>query len=232
MRKDQAAGPSSVKAARPNKTAHDSTGKKYVFQLTRKGFIGVLILLLTGFVWVFIFGIILGRGYKPEKDIPRLAAVIPPERDIEAIKNNTVLLKPEDLQFYTRLQEKTSRVGKNEDKPPTAETPQPKPTPSATAGEAIADAPKAENKTSEKVEQYDYTYQVAAFYDQPAAARLESRIKAKGLNASIEKSVTQNKTYYKVLVRIKGPAQKRIDAMNILHEMGFEKPIMRSKQVL
>ena len=91
---------------------------------------------------------------------------------------------------------------------------------------------KSEPVTPKIEQQYDYIYQIAAFYDQPTAARLEDRIKNKGLNASIEKSVTQDKTYYKVLVRINGPTQKRIDAMNILHEMGFEKPIMRSKKIL
>ncbi len=51
--------------------------RRYKFDLSLSGVIGASTVLLLGLVWVFIFGVLVGRGYQPERPVPELAALLP-----------------------------------------------------------------------------------------------------------------------------------------------------------
>lgn len=247
MNKDRPAG-GDARNAGSRKAGPDDQNRKYIIQLTKKGFFGLIVILLIGFIWVFIFGIILGRGYRPEKDIPELAAVLPNKTTDNRTLNITEPLKPEELEFHTRLQEKTSRVDKVETRvDPAAHRPVPRPQPepetakkapetATKSPEAVQKKPDAPSKAADPKtpagaeERYTWIYQVAAFKDNAGAERLRARIAAKGLKTSIKKTTDSGAVFYKVQMHFSGTQPERKAAVTILNDMGFEKPILVFKE--
>lgn len=82
--------------------------RKFSFEFTGPGLISVVVVGVLGIVWVFILGVLVGRGYKPENAVPQVAQIMPstaPSAQQENREPPTVL-KPEDLQFQDTLQGK------------------------------------------------------------------------------------------------------------------------------
>lgn len=82
--------------------------RKFSFEFTGPGLISVIVVGVLGIVWVFILGVLVGRGYKPENAVPQVAQIMPstaPSAQQENREPPTVL-KPEDLQFQDTLQGK------------------------------------------------------------------------------------------------------------------------------
>jgi len=80
--------------------------RKFSFEFTGPGLISVIVVGVLGIVWVFILGVLVGRGYKPENAVPQVAQIMPstaPSAQQENREPPTVL-KPEDLQFQDTLQ--------------------------------------------------------------------------------------------------------------------------------
>lgn len=84
--------------------------RKFRLELTKSGFISLLVVGVLGFVWVFFLGVMVGRGYKPEEAVPELAHIIPqPKNEVaqsvvpEPVKVDYTPLKPEELQFMEQL---------------------------------------------------------------------------------------------------------------------------------
>ncbi|KAF0232686.1 MAG: hypothetical protein FD177_2283 [Desulfovibrionaceae bacterium] len=80
--------------------------RKFSFEFTGPGLISVVVVGVLGIVWVFILGVLVGRGYKPENAVPQVAQIMPstaPSAQQENREPPTVL-KPEDLQFQDTLQ--------------------------------------------------------------------------------------------------------------------------------
>ena len=112
--------------------------KKYTFELSRTGLIGMGAALLLGLVWVFIFGVLIGRGYSPEKDLPKLASIMPSPPEEQGPAPNPEVLKAEELQFMDNLR----------DTPPAG----PVPATEATAPEAASQSETAPAETAPPVE--------------------------------------------------------------------------------
>ena len=70
------------------------SNRKYTISLSFSGLITSGIITIIAIGWIFAFGVIVGRGYNPEKKMPELARLLPPpegagrsersERDLEA----------------------------------------------------------------------------------------------------------------------------------------------------
>ncbi|WP_430735067.1 SPOR domain-containing protein [Halodesulfovibrio aestuarii] len=59
------------------------TGKKlFTFSLRLPELIGLNVIILVGFVWVFIFGLLVGRGYQPEEAVPELKHLMPSQQQV------------------------------------------------------------------------------------------------------------------------------------------------------
>ena len=230
------AGPGKIIPSGP-KSARE---QKFFIKLTQKGFFGVLIVLLIIIVWIFIFGIIIGRGYKPEKDIPELVKILPVEgTNKTGEENQTITLTPEQLEFNTNLQEIPQRRS-NADNRAVSNQQMQNSGVNASRNIVVEEndvtaIDNNENKT-EKIntnnteERYAWVYQVAAFYDTASAERFKTKIESKGLRVTIEKTTSEKKIYYRVLVHIKGTQEKRKESVDILKNMGVEKPILRDKE--
>jgi energy-converting hydrogenase Eha subunit F len=109
--------------------------RKFTFEFTTPGLLSVIVVVLLGFVWVFILGVLVGRGYKPENAVPELAQMMPapaPASQPEQTEPPKPL-KPEELQFQDVLQGKKPADSMGTDQ---AQKPQDKPSDDKTAGSA------------------------------------------------------------------------------------------------
>lgn len=88
--------------SRLNATRENGGPRKFTFEISMSGVVSVGIVVVLGMCWVFILGILVGRGYKPEAAVPQIAQMMPtteaklPEGEAKAPPS---VLKPEDLQF-------------------------------------------------------------------------------------------------------------------------------------
>ncbi|WP_243359070.1 SPOR domain-containing protein [Fundidesulfovibrio terrae] len=80
--------------------------RKFTFEFTGPGLVSVVVVAVLGIVWVFILGVLVGRGYKPENAVPQVAQIMP-SAPAPAQPENTetpTVLKPEELHFQDTLQ--------------------------------------------------------------------------------------------------------------------------------
>lgn len=62
----------------PTTSKDKDTGKKvFTFSLRLPELLGLTVIILVGFIWVFIFGLLVGRGYQPEEALPELKHIMP-----------------------------------------------------------------------------------------------------------------------------------------------------------
>ncbi len=86
------------------KAPSSGSPKRFKVELSVTGMVGSLIVLLLGVVWVFIFGVLVGRGYQPTIPTPEMATVDKGVEKAEADPSKDVIA-PEDLDFYQRLKQ-------------------------------------------------------------------------------------------------------------------------------
>uniref|UniRef100_A0A7C4AGN3 SPOR domain-containing protein n=1 Tax=Fundidesulfovibrio putealis TaxID=270496 RepID=A0A7C4AGN3_9BACT len=80
--------------------------RKFTFEFSGPGLVSVVVVAVLGIAWVFILGVLVGRGYKPEEAVPQVAQIMPapaPAAQAESKEPPTVL-KPEQLDFQDTLQ--------------------------------------------------------------------------------------------------------------------------------
>ena len=81
--------------------------RKFTFEFTGPGLISVVVVAVLGVVWVFILGLLVGRGYKPENAVPQVAQIMPTApSSMQENKEQPTVLRPEELQFQDTLQGK------------------------------------------------------------------------------------------------------------------------------
>ena len=186
--------------------------------------IGGLLALLVGLVWVFILGILVGRGQAPEQQIPQIAGLMP-KVEASALSPPQIAeppiptVIPEEELSYTRILRPESAAQRG----PTPSTPA-KPDPQKPAPEkppVVDDAKK---------EVFDYVFQVAAYKSADPCDRLVEKLKKAGLKCSTEKTEGKNVTWYKALVTLRGTAEeaKALEAALAVHKLSA--PLLRSKK--
>lgn len=97
------------------KDGSNNGSKRYKFEWTMSGLIGLFSVTLLGLIWVFIFGVLVGRGYQPERAMPELARIMPsPTPSVaqsqvaegkEDKAQKSEVLKPEELLFFDKLKD-------------------------------------------------------------------------------------------------------------------------------
>ncbi|MFW5733536.1 MAG: SPOR domain-containing protein [Oceanidesulfovibrio sp.] len=84
----------------------EGSAKRYKLELSMIGWVATITVLLIGVTWVFIFGVLVGRGYRPEQTVPELARIMPSDNRTNATAGaENEVLKAEELQFYDLLKE-------------------------------------------------------------------------------------------------------------------------------
>lgn len=226
--------PSKYKVSIPKLNA---TRKTYDFSLTLPGMIsavGAGVLALTFF---FVMGILIGRGYRPETDVPRLAEIMPAKEHGELTTSmeqpKPEILKPEELEYPERLKASPEKVMESEkvaeDEPKAESEPATEAKP-----EQQAEAPQPEPKpepapaqTGEPV--YDYIYQAASFKQGTMARALTDKLTAAGLRTDIQASDVNGTTWHRVMILHQGTPSSTNDMKAVLARFGIKKPLLRKK---
>ena len=207
-------------------------------------------------VWVFILGVILGRGYAPEAHIPELDRLMPKAEGVEAPRvitpdipqtNSTPesaaseVIQPGDMAYRQSLKNPSGQPsGQRAPAAQTATQPTRQTTPAAqqnagqsaqqsgrpAAGTAATQAAQA-GATNSQV--FTYVYQVAAYKDQASCDALTAKLQKAGFSASTEKSESNGSTWYKTLISFKGTPDD-VDGLRArLSAHKLDRLIMRSK---
>ncbi len=117
--------------------SNDGGPRKFSFELTMSGLVSLGIVLVLGISWVFILGILVGRGYRPEEAVPELAQIMPSSETPATLESSPppTVLRPEELQFMEDLQHKTGSA-ETITVDSTQKSPPPKPAPALPGGAA------------------------------------------------------------------------------------------------
>ncbi len=128
----------------------DEKGGKRTFalqlSLTRTVVLGLV--LLMGMTWVFIFGVLVGRGYRPEQDMPELAKLMPDSKAANVTAQappesprGPAVMEAEELQFPGELKDKPFSQAKSAPAatPPAVPAPRLEPAKAAAASEEAPD---------------------------------------------------------------------------------------------
>ena len=205
--------------------------KKITFTLGLPRTIFGALFLVFILIWVFIFGIILGRGHNPEDVVPELAKVMPsPSVPADPADNEGMndVLKPQDLKYHDTLK-------KNEPTPAPTPTPQPQqpliPAPGSPP-QKTAPTPKPQEvkpATAATQATYNYIYQVAAFNNMASAQNMQKKLQKSGFSTRIEQGETRGTTWYRVLVLFKGKQEETRGLKTKLTPYGISTIILRGK---
>lgn len=197
------------------------SGRKYTISLSFAGLVTSGIIMIIAIGWIFAFGVIVGRGYNPEKKLPELAKLLPPpEGAQDAPKTAQGILKPEELTFMTDLKRTgaaPAAVAKADVKPASAQ-PVPSPQPAASA-----------DKTK-----YDFVFQAVAYKSRDRADKLRERMEGEGLRTrlTIEKDNKGRPKWFRVQVLVRGTDADAAEAKRLLAAMGLKDAKQISKKAV
>ncbi len=219
--------------------------KKFVFQLGLSGFLSLGVLIVIGMAWSFILGVIVGRGYQPEKMALEAAQQILPEDFPLLTEKNEEVLKAEELEFFDKLKQDPAQSAAPESKPaPVKPTPPPakaqegaakkQDQPKATAAkpaEQPASAVPADLAAS-KEEVFVFNYQVAALPSMEQAQTFLKQIGPGGFKTSIVTATHEGKTWYRVYVHHQGTVDSAKTLKDKLKGSGINSILLRSRTPL
>ncbi|MFW6324372.1 MAG: SPOR domain-containing protein [Desulfovibrionales bacterium] len=201
-------------------------GKKYRFEFSFSGLVSLFVFSVLIMVWMFILGVLVGRGYRPEVIIPQLAGILPhaeekaepPVPGAPDESGQVKPLKPEELTFLESLK-------KNE---PTEEQP-----PRVVSEPKKAAPPKIEpQQTNAERKSFRYVYQVGAFREKDRAEAFRNEALRKGFNAWYSLENASNGDWYRVLVSFDGTAVQGNRFQSKLQDLGVKNALLRSKKPL
>lgn len=130
---------------RKSSTTKKKDKNKLSFQLGLSGFLSLAVLVVIGMAWSFILGVIVGRGYQPEKMAMAMAQKVLPEDFPLLTEKNEEVLKGEELEFFDKLKQGPTSVAPAPAPQAKAAPPQPKP--------QGAEAPKPTDTATTKPQQ-------------------------------------------------------------------------------
>ncbi|MFW5488578.1 MAG: SPOR domain-containing protein [Desulfovibrio sp.] len=231
----------SDKNGKAKKNSEAKQPRKFTLELSPGGLIAAGFGALLCLIWVFILGVLLGRGYRPENDVPELSKLIPEPPAAKAVaeqpKPEDRVLKAVELDYMKSLHQKSPNTVRDMKPSP---KPEPKPKPKAEpakAQKASQPAPAVQKASAPATPtpqkgMFNYVYQVAAFQDKLSAHGFANTLKDRGLHPASESVKVGQKTWYRVLVHFRGKPADTAHLKSILAELGVNKIIMRSKKPL
>jgi len=214
--------------------------KTYDFSLSLPGMIsavGAGVLALTFF---FVMGILIGRGYRPEADVPQLEEIMPTKQHGQMGEGQpeAEILKPEELGYADRLKEEPESVIEPQEEAPKAteaakpQTAAPAPQPEAAQPTAMKQAEVQPAPAMPGEATFDYVYQVASFRKQEMAQSLSDKLAAGGLAPYIQAGEANGSTWYRVYVKHRGTPTSTDSMKATLAKFGIDKPLLKKKTPL
>ena len=191
------------------------SNRKYTISLSFSGLITSGIITIIAIGWIFAFGVIVGRGYNPEKKMPELARLLPPPEGQDAPKEAKGILKPEELTFMTDLKQTQPAANADPNKP-----------------EAKAAHPTAQPVAAADKAKYDFVFQAVAYKSKDSADKLRERMEGEGLRTrmTIEKDNKGRPKWFRVQVLVRGTDADASAAKQVLVKMGLKDATQVSKK--
>jgi len=209
------------------------SSKTYDFSFSLPGMIsavGAGVLALTFF---FVMGILIGRGYRPEADMPPLNEIMPTKEHGQIAEEQVKpeILKAEELDYPERLKASAeNRMDKmTADKNP-ATKPEPK-TQAVAKPDTGPEKPEVFAPTLAKPGEpvYDYIYQVASFRQAEMAEALSAKLVAAGLRTQIKTGEAKGASWHRVQVLHHGTPASTAGMKAVLTKQGIGKPLLKKK---
>ena len=224
---------------RKTRTTQKET-KKFAFQLGLSGFLSLGALIVIGMAWSFILGVIVGRGYQPEKMALEAAQQILPEDFPLLTEKNEEVLKAEELEFFDKLKQEPSQIAASA-APAKSAPPAKKPDPAANKTTPLKPTEKAVEKpappvpadlTANKEEVFVFNYQVAALPSMDQAQTFLKQIAPGGFKTSVVTATHEGKTWYRIYVHHQGTVDSAKTLKEKLKGSGINSILLRSRTPL
>ena len=225
--------------------------KTFTFTFTMPEILGLCAGGVGALCAFFVLGILLGRGYQPEKDVPEIAMMLPSQSQNGSGEVKGGVLKPEELDYIDQLKKKPESAvqpqkEKAEPKKEIAKKPEQKPqaakvkAPAVKVAEKTAVVEQAEPEPPVEIDnpvevdepKYNYIYQAASFGDNARAQVFADKLSASGLNSYVEAGIGGNRTWYRVFVRHTGTPDSTKGMKKVLAKFGIKKPLLKSKKAI
>lgn len=219
---------SSSRSAGSGGTGGDKSlsSRKYTITLSFSGLITSGIIMIIAIGWIFAFGVIVGRGYNPEKKLPELAKLLPPPEGVQEPAKAQGILKPEELTFMTDLKQ-SGAIAAAPAKPEVKGARPAASQPSAAPQPAPAPAPADKAK-------YDFVFQAVAYKNRESADKLRERMEGEGLRTrmTIEKDNRGRPKWFRVQVLVRGTDADAAEVKGLLAKMGLKDATQISKKAV
>lgn len=217
------------------------TVKTHSFKFSTAGLVSLGLFSLMVLVWIFIFGVLVGRGYRPEVLIPQLSRVLPeaktqgepPTPPPSDETRPSDVLTAEELDFHETLQSTppAPSPGRTESSPST--TAQKSPRSTVTTPAETPRVPAETQTSSESAgPRFRFVYQVGSFKS-PAQARVnQDLLRSRGLDASISQATVQGASWHRIEVAFSGTESEARAFRERLRSLGISEAFLRSKKQL
>jgi len=218
----------------------NASRKTYDFSLSLPGMISAVGVGVVALTFFFVMGILIGRGYRPEADVPQLSEIMPTKEHGQVGEDQPIpeVLKAEELEYPERLKDEPHKVM---DDPTTEATegahkldaqPTPQPEKQAEAAKPVEATPVAVEASpaasGEPV--FDYVYQVASFKQLEMAQALATKLDASGLKTNIQAGEAKGTTWHRVQVLYHGTPASTETMKAALAKHGINKPLLVTKK--
>lgn len=206
--------------------------KTWTFTLTMPGMITAVGSALVALTLFFILGLLVGRGYRPEQNVPPLAQIMPKQEHGALVTNATEpvkVLTAQELTYPETLAQQPAERPEQRAAEAAPGAQQVKP-PKPVADKAPAKAAQAAPKPGDKI--YDYAYQAASFRKKDMAEDLRAKLAGAGLNTAIQTAETSKGTWYRVMIKHRGTPDSTNGMKAVLNRFGIGKPLMKQKKLV
>lgn len=183
--------------------------KSYTITLTAPRAMAWSIFSVLFVVWIFILGIILGRGYAPEEKIPHLAEIMP--KPDQTMNDPLEIVTEEDLVAEDAQKARQLIADADKEYRESLKRAQAK-----REGEEVSPQPVQEEKKSITLspkpegsgEKFDYIYQIASFKDQSQAQRLADKLAKDGIKAKVNQGTGKGQVWNRVIAEMRGTPEE------------------------
>jgi len=226
--------PPGAGARKPDASKAPLSKRSYSIKLTFSALLTTVIVALIGIAWVFILGVMVGRGHNPDTKLHELTGRVLRGRQAPVVQEPPqAILRPEELNFGTALRDKPLHNSTAVAQTPTGQT-------NSTVVSTVAGNAPAVQATQPppplalqgaQPARFDFIYQVAAFRDSGQADRLRERLEGEGVRTTMETSPAKDgKSLYKVLALRRGTEEDDRQLLAVLERLKLGPSLLRSKK--
>jgi len=215
--------------------------RAYTLNLTFSALLTTVIVALIGVSWVFMLGVMVGRGYNPDSKVREFTERVLRGKQAPVVQEPPQdILRPEELHFGAALRDKPLHNGTAAVGMPAAQTTARQANGTAATGSVgnaapaqVVQPPTQLVPRGAQPTRFDFIYQVATFRDTEQADKLRERLEGEGVRTTLERIPTKDgKNLYKVLAVRRGTEEDNKQLLALLDRLKLGLPLLRSKKPL